>query len=144
MVFAWYPDKKSEDVTQPESISEKGKPKFGLNWVGILFLGVFCIIGLAIFAGHSAEPLYKSLDALTWDRIPCIVKESKLIRTRDSDGDLSYRLNILYTYRIKGIEYTSNRYSYAPVSSSKPDRAKKLVNRIYPGVDDFRLLLKQF
>ena len=77
----------------------------------IVFVLVFAAIGILIlFLGASA--MQKSYDSKEWPTTKGKVFVSRVVRDQDSDGDVTYRSDIRYVYKVDGQVYECSRIQF--------------------------------
>ncbi len=79
----------------------------------VLFILPFVLIGAAIFVGMGLRPMWQAQAAQRWIEVPCTIEYVELKSSRDSDGDTTYRIDVLYRYRYDGTDYISDRYDFS-------------------------------
>lgn len=102
------------DRFQPRSKTELSK---GAGIGGVLFGLPFFLAGLGIMLFMSIVPMVKSVLAMSWERIPATVTESRMKTNYDSDGD-TYKAIVQFRYRYQGQEYTSDTYDFVSFVST--------------------------
>jgi len=118
------------ETVKPQAISKKASTPYG-KIAGTFFFGIFFIAG--IFAAYylTYKPLVKLIDAQSWIETPCRIISSRIL-THDGDESTTYSADILYVYKVNGIEYTSNRYRFFSSSGSYRG-AERLKDKYPPG-----------
>ncbi len=101
-----------------ESISRKTTARnfAGANVVIVLFLGLFCTVGIAVGIPLSFVPIYRLIESRSWPAATCEVLSSRVARS-----DETARPDIQYRYHIDDRPYTSNRYHFVPGSDNVSD-----------------------
>ncbi len=131
LVATWSRSAKPEGAA---SLAGNGKAAARVRKISQFVSGIFLAAGLcgaAAMAPWMAGPIR----ARSWEVVPARVLSSTVRRheSRNDDGETSvtWKLDILYTYRYRGVTYRSNRYGFVDVGSS--GRASKAaVARRYP------------
>jgi Protein of unknown function (DUF3592) len=116
-------------MARRDSISNTAHPSSGCTSAFVvLFLGFFCVVGLAAGAFLSGIPIYRTMQARSWTATPCEVVSSQVVPNGDT-----YRADIQYRYRVGGRTYVSDRYSFAGWSTSNRSSPQAIVDRYPPG-----------
>lgn len=107
-----------------ESISKKTGPRVPgcASAAIVIFLGLFCAVGLTVGVTLSGIPIYRALQAQSWQATRCEVVSSRLV-----EGDESFSAEINYRYRIGAREYRADRYDFVPGTTSGGPPAHQLV-----------------
>lgn len=100
----------------------------------VVFLLPFLIGGLAGFYFLTWRPLARVLAARSWTEESCIVLESRVAESSDSDGGSTYKPEIVYSYSVGGVVRQSERYEFADVYSSGYEGKAEIVARYPPGL----------
>lgn len=98
--------------------------------VGLLFFGVFALVGGGLSWFLLVNPVIKYSTSASWVETPCVIESSR-VRSHDSDDGTTYSVDILYRYEFNGRTYKSNQYDFMGGSSSGY-RGKEDVVRQYP------------
>ncbi|MEN8254355.1 MAG: DUF3592 domain-containing protein [Verrucomicrobiota bacterium] len=96
----------------------------------IAFGAVFALIGLAVSIPMFIIPLQKIAGAKSWDTIDATVVSSK-VKSHDSDDGTTYSVYIAYRYKVDGVEYLGDKYTFMGGSSSGREGKTEIV-RQYP------------
>jgi uncharacterized protein DUF3592 len=96
----------------------------------VLFFLVFFVAGAAVLWFLTLRPVSRVVAAQMWPAVPCLVVESHVDESSDSDGT-TYKAVIHTSYTYEGRQYTSNRYDFVDVYSSGYDGKKAVVDQ-YP------------
>ena len=102
-----------------ESISRKATGRLNLgggNVAVVLFLGLFCAVGIAIGTFLSFLPIYRVIQSRSWRAAACEVLSSQVVRR-----DETSRPDIQYRYYVDDRPYIGNRYNFLPGSDSISD-----------------------
>jgi len=113
-----------------ESISKKatGGVKLGCAHVGVvLFLSVFCLVGIGIGTYLSFLPINRVIQSRSWRAASCEVLSSRVVRNDDT-----FRPDIQYRYYVDDRLYTGTRYNFTPGSDNISDY-QAVVARYPPG-----------
>ncbi len=97
-----------------------------------LFFLVFVVVGAAIFWFLSVKPLSKVMAAQTWPPVPCMVIESHVEESSDSDGT-TYKAVVTSSYSYQGRDYRAARYDFTNFLSSGYEGKAAVVARYPPG-----------
>lgn len=100
----------------------------------VLFLLPFLIGGLVGFYFLTWRPLARVLAARSWTEESCVVLESRVAESADSDGGSTYKPEIVYSYSVGGVVRQSQRYEFSDVYSSGYDGKAEIVARYPPGL----------
>ncbi|RME94613.1 MAG: DUF3592 domain-containing protein [Verrucomicrobia bacterium] len=118
------------------AVSEAGVTKPSAARAGgcflVLFFSVFFLVGLALSWFLLIKPIQAYRAAKAWVETPCVVESSAVRRHRDSDGDVTWSVDILYRYEFGGRVYRSSRYTFLDASTSNRSGMEAIVRR-YPG-----------
>lgn len=90
---------------------------------GIVFAGLFIVVGLGMLVPFFIRPLARVLDARSWKEVPCRI-ESSAVRTSTGEST-TYAVEILYAYRVRNREFKSNRYSLGMQGVTSSGRSGK-------------------
>lgn len=98
---------------------------------GSLFLLPFLAMGLVFFA-LMVFGLYRGVRTYAWDEGECLILESGVDEHPEaSEASEAYRFKVLYTYNVRGMRYSSDRYQPGYTGSSDIGEARRLADR-YP------------
>ncbi len=98
----------------------------------ILFFGIFLAFGSVFLYFFFLRPVGGLLAARSWTEVSCVVLESRVAESSDSDGT-TYKPDILYSYSVGGIVHQSRRYDMMEAYSSGYDGKAEIVARYPPG-----------
>lgn len=98
---------------------------------GVAFFSIFLLFGLG-FSAFFVLPAYQVFASRAWTRVPCEVLESG-VATHAGDDGATYSVEVLYSYRLDGREYRSNRYQFLLGSSSGYEGKARIVEALPPG-----------
>ena len=98
----------------------------------VLFFGIFLVFGGVFFYFFFLRPVMGLVAARNWTEASCVVLESRVAESSDSDGT-TYKPDILYSYSVGGIVYQSRRYNMLEAYSSGYDGKAEIVARYPPG-----------
>ena len=124
----WAGEKTGSNQVKLQAISKKGSTSSG-KMAGAFFFGIFFIAGIAATYYLTYKPLVKLMDAQSWIETPCKVISSRIV-THEGDESTTYSADILYAYKVNGIEYRANRYRF--FSSSGSYRGAERLKDTYP------------
>jgi hypothetical protein len=113
-----------------ESISKKatGGLKLGCAHAGVvLFLSLFCLVGIGIGTYLSFLPISRVIQSRSWRAASCEVLSSRVVRNDDT-----FRPDIQYRYHVDDRPYTGTRYNFTPGSDNISDY-RAVVARYPPG-----------
>lgn len=96
----------------------------------VLFFLVFLVAGAALLWFLSIKPLMKVMAAQTWTPVPCMVIDSHVEESSDSDGT-TYKAVVTSSYSYQGRDYHAARYDFTNFLSSGYDGKAAVVAR-YP------------
>lgn len=91
------------------SISQRAAKRSG-RWFLLLFFSIFFLVGSGLSYGFFVGPVLKIRDAENWTETPCVIVSSEVGVHRGSKST-TYSVQIVYSYRVNGQEYQSDRYS---------------------------------
>jgi hypothetical protein len=100
----------------------------------VLFGLVFALIGGVALWFTFVRPVSRFVAAQSWQETPCVIVESQILESSDSDGGSTYKPDIHFTYTFEGGEYRSNRYNFIDVSSSGRGGKEEIVAYYSPGL----------
>ncbi|HEY7863544.1 MAG TPA: DUF3592 domain-containing protein, partial [Thermoanaerobaculia bacterium] len=114
-----------------EPISSKGKRSAAMA-KGCLpgFLGLFFVVGAAIFYFFFFRAGVKVYAARSWPQVSARVISSE-VGSHRSDDSTTYSIDILYEYEVRGRTFRSKRYEFLGGSSSGYEGKAEVVAR-YP------------
>ncbi|HJQ69279.1 MAG TPA: DUF3592 domain-containing protein [Blastocatellia bacterium] len=112
----------------PMPLSANKTEKSGCSNLGCgLFALPFFLAGAFIIYFIIVGPALKIYAAQDWTPTPCTVESITV------EGDETYSVEIVYKYRVNGVEYQSDRYDFVNVSTSARDAKYEAVKRNPPG-----------
>lgn len=114
-----------EKKEQSGSISKQGAKQVKPGCMA-LFFGVFLLAGLGFAIPILILPVWKIVDALSWEPLPCEIVSSDVSSHSDSDGT-TYSIDVRYRYEVGGQSYESDRYNFIGGSSSGYDGKAEVV-----------------
>lgn len=126
----WAKEKKKTGSEPLQALSKKGSTPYG-KAAGAFFFGIFFIAGVAATYYMTYKPLVKLIDTQSWIETPCKVISSRIV-SHEGDESTTYSADILYVYKVNGIEYRANRYRFF-TSSGSYRGADRLKNKYPPG-----------
>ncbi len=103
----------------------------GGRWGGVIFGGLFFLMGGALCGVMFVRPLVKGLLASGWPHVPCVVTQSGLRTSSGGKGGSQYSLDIRYRYKIGGREYIGDHYNFIAATSNLTGWRNEVV-RQYP------------
>lgn len=79
------------------------------------------------------KPLSSYFAARSWEEVPCTIRDSRIARStaRKSDGSTT-RVEVTFSYRRGGREYSSSRYDFLGAYTSGGDDEKTAILERYP------------
>jgi len=95
-----------------------------------LFFSIFFLAGSGFGWMMLAQPLMKIKKSESWSKIPCTIVSSKIKESR-GDKSTTYKVDITFRYKFKGIKHVSGSYDFMTGSDSGYSFKRKIVNR-YP------------
>ena len=113
-----------------ESISKKATGRLNLGCASaavVLFLGLFCAVGIGVGTFLSLLPIYRAIESRSWRATACDVLSSRVVHS-----DETSRPDIQYRYHVDDRPYTGNRYNFVPGSDNISDY-QSVVDRYPPG-----------
>lgn len=126
IIAMWQKDK-PKDKPKPKRASKIGK---GGGKAGIVFFGLFALVGLGVLFPTFILPVMRILDARSWTQTPCRVIRSE-VRSHSSDDGTTYSVHILYEYEFDSKKHRSDRYTFMGGSSSGYKGKRRVVDS-YP------------
>lgn len=97
-----------------QSISKKATGPSGCAHAAVVvFLGVFCLVGIATGTFLSFVPIYRVLQSRAWPAAPCEVLSSRVVHNDDTS-----RPEIQYRYHVDDRPYTAGRYNFVTGSDN--------------------------
>lgn len=112
LAAALFPDRRRAPL------SAGGLRRWTPGWLAVAGGVVLILGGSALFGQLFAPALAKTVAAQRWTPVRCTVLRSAVRESHDSDGS-TYALTVLYSYRIAGREYRSDRVRFLPYSTSQ-------------------------
>lgn len=79
--------------------------------------------------------LFNGIQSSKWPSTSGLVLESKVDRRTDSDGDVSYKANIKYEYKVEEGTHHSRRIMFGDFGSNISSRARKFVDKYPVGME---------
>src|SRR5215213_9577168 len=116
-----------------EPLSQRRRAGQGTGCL-VLFGLVFALIGGVALWFTFVRPMSRLVAARSWQETPCVIAESQVLESSDSDGGSTYKPDIHFTYTFEGREYRSNRYNFIDVSSSGRGGKEEIVAYYSPGL----------
>lgn len=101
--------------------------------IGILFGGIFVLVGGGVFVGLTVMPMLKWADAQSWPEVPCQVLSSEVSTSSSSDGT-TYGVHVHYEYVFDGQRHESHQFDFADIYSSGYDAKAAVVAQYPPGL----------
>jgi uncharacterized protein DUF3592 len=111
------------------SASTPGKAATGCL---VAFFAVFALIGGGAFFAVFVRPMTELLAARSWRPTSCVILESRVGESTDSDGT-TYRVEVLYSYTVDGRSYQSQRYGFDSWYSGGREPKQEIVAGLSPG-----------
>ena len=115
----------------PEEAPRTARPGIGVG-VLIVFFGIFFLFGAGFLIPFFVRPALQVMDALTWRETACEIVSSR-VRSHPGDDSTTYSIDVLFSYRVGGREYRSNRYQFIGGSSSGYERRARIVEGLPAG-----------
>lgn len=101
--------------------------------VAILLGGIMVAIGWSTTKMLVWTPMSSYLAARSWQQIPCTIQESRLGRATGPKRDgRESRIEVTYTYSLRGREYSSSRYDLLGAYTTTDQREKREILARYP------------
>lgn len=97
-----------------------------------LFFSVFFFAGSGFGWVMVGQPLMKIKESQNWLKNPCTIVSSR-IKESQGDDSTTYRVDISFKYKFKGVEYVSATYDFMTGSDSSYSSKRKVVDRHPPG-----------
>lgn len=122
-----------EGQTMPITTRSSVRVGWGGKIFGSLFFLAFFAIGLW-FSALMVYGLYRSALTYAWDESQCLILESGVTEHPEAaESSEAYRFKVLYTYRVQGARYSSDRYRPGYSGSSDIGEAHGLADRYRRG-----------
>jgi len=86
-----------------------------------------------VIAGVIAWMIVKGMRAKNWPTTSGSVIDSQITMHYNDDGDRMYGAAVSYQYAVDGLEYSSDKRTFADYNSSSRQRAEKIVAQYAPG-----------
>ncbi len=120
----WFSRNKKGKIEPIASRSQcKGKSKHA----GIVFFGIFALVGGGMLYPLTIRPIAKTIDARNWIETPCKIISAR-VKSHEGDDGTTYSIDIFYEYQFQGQTYKSSRYGFIGGSSSGHAGKAKVVN----------------
>lgn len=101
--------------------------------VAILLGGIMVAIGWSTTKTLVWTPMSSYFAARSWQQIPCTIQESRLGRATGPKRDgRESRIEVTYTYSLRGREYSSSRYDLLGAYTTTDQREKREILARYP------------
>lgn len=101
--------------------------------VGILLGGIMVAIGWSATKMLVWTPMSSYFAARSWQQIPCTIQESRLgVATGPKRDGRESRIEVTYTYSLRGKEYSSSRYDLLGAYTTTDQREKREILARYP------------
>lgn len=114
------------------------KVKSSNKKAGVLFCGIFAIVGTIMFYFFTFQPLYGFYSAKGWVETPCKIISAQVGshsgRSSRHRGT-TYSVDIRYKYSFEGREYQSSDYNFFNIASSGSAGKHAIVNQ-YKNMSD--------
>lgn len=94
-----------------------------VDWAGLVIGVGAALFGLGLFVVGVARPLWEAYAARDWMRATCRVVRADASRHVDSDGDVSFRMALLYTFEHGGRDHRGTRLDFVDDRSDSTERA---------------------
>lgn len=95
------------------------------------FFALFLAVGLAIL-GYGVRSLLKSRQVEQWPTTWGTLERRELVESSDSDGS-TWRVAVLYRYRVAGVEHVSDRLAYGYAGSSARSMHQAILDKLLRG-----------
>ena len=102
------------------------------NPVVTLLFGIIFIIGGFFALKYGKKSIEKAQASENWPTVQGVVEKSDVVRSTDSDGDTTYRAEIIYDYVVNDRSYESNKRRIGATSSSSNSSGAYKVANQYP------------
>jgi len=95
------------------------------------FFALFLAVGLGIL-GFGVRSLLKSNRVEQWPTTWGTLERRELVESSDSDGS-TWRVDVLYRYRVAGIDYASERIAFGYGGSSARETHQAILDKLQRG-----------
>jgi len=103
------------------------------NFIGALIGGpVLILVGGVVAFGFGKPIINDAKQSENWPTVAGEIVRSRVVNSRNSDGDKMYSAEIEYRYEVDGQEHKSNRVAFGGDGSSSSTSMAKKVTRRYP------------
>jgi hypothetical protein len=107
------------------------KKKSGRGCLVVFFL-IFFLAGTTVLVFFTLLPVVKSLSAENWPTAPCVIISSEVERSEGDDGP-TYRVKVVYDYRVDDQQYRGDQYNFTTFYSGGYQGKKEIVDQYPPG-----------
>jgi len=125
--FAW--KKKVPKIKSGAAAVDKSSPAKQRK-IMLFFFSVFFLAGSGFGWMMVGQPLMKIKKSENWSKIPCTIASSKIKESR-SDKSTTYKVDITFRYKFKGIKHVGGSYDLMTGSDSGYSSKRKVIDR-YP------------
>jgi len=115
--LAWARSREKAPGALTARATKEARSRRGGQIAGLVFGGVFLLVGVTLTHMLVIKPLLGLLAARSWPAVPCEVVSSE-VESHDSDDGTTYSVEITYRYIVDGRTYLSNRTSFVKMSTS--------------------------
>lgn len=95
------------------------------------FFALFLAVGLGIL-GFGVRSLLKSRQVEQWPTTWGTLERRELVESSDSDGS-TWRVEVLYRYRVAGVEHASERLAFGYAGSSARQTHQAILDKLMGG-----------
>ncbi|MEZ5333212.1 MAG: DUF3592 domain-containing protein [Thermoanaerobaculia bacterium] len=124
-------DAAPEVVGAQEAAAPRRRRSSAGSWGCIVGPALFLAVGLA-FAAFFLVPLWRVVQALRWDPVPCEILSSH-VETHSSEDGATYSIEVRYRYEVDGRSFQGRRYRFLNGSSSGYEGKQRVVDALAPG-----------
>jgi hypothetical protein len=78
---------------------------------------------------------FSGFKSQSWPATLALIKSVSIDGRDQGDGDIAYYVNVEYSYRVRGKNYTSTRLTYSETTQLSHERASALINGLGPGIE---------
>lgn len=107
-----------------------------VNPVVTMIIGILFIVGGFFALKYGQKSINTAKASTDWPSVQGVVAHSEVVRSRDSDGDTTYKAEVIYDYVVNGESLESNKRRIGATSSSSNSSGAYKVTRKYPKASD--------
>jgi hypothetical protein len=122
--------------TSRRAAAAPSQPRKPATLSGRALVILYCcltLIGGGIFFGAILEPAVRAARVWRWQQADCTIDFSRVGAHRGSKGGVTYSIDVLFSYRVSGVNHKSSRYELETASSGGSEDKQAVVDRLKPG-----------